>query len=493
MRDLENIRKDINKIDKKIISLLNQRFFLSKEVGAYKKAHDMKIFDENREKEILEKINDENKEYGEFLAEIYQKIMDLSKDLQKERFGLLGKNLGHSFSKLIHTKITSDNFEFFDLDEKKLDEFFENKDFKGINVTMPYKKDVIKYLDKLSSKAKKIGAVNTIVNNKGKLEGYNTDYDGFLYNLRAHGIDVKDKKCLILGKGATSKTVEVVLKDQKARKIVKLSRRFKPYFEDVADFYDYEIIINATPVGMYPNNGGYLKDIDLSKFKDLYALVDCVYNPLMTKILIDANLKNIKNASGLDMLIGQGVRASELFLGKNHDVSVIKAIKKDILEKRKNIALIGMPGSGKTSLGEKLSQKLNKDFVDTDQVFEKKYGNIEEFFKKYGEDEFRKKESAIIREVCKNNGLIIGCGGGVVERFENYYPLKENSLIVEVKRDTKNLDIKKRPLSKKRGVEEIYKRRKDLYKTFRDCEIKNDSLDRAVDEIIRKFYEDISN
>lgn len=493
MRNLGKIRKDINDIDGKVIKLLNERFSLSKEVGSYKRAHGIKVFDKDREKEILEKIKKENKDYGKFLTEIYEKIMNLSKDLQKERFGLLGKNLGHSFSKLIHTKITSDNFEFFDLNEDELDEFFKNKDFKGINVTMPYKKDVIKYLDDISLKAKKIGAINTIVNNKGKLKGYNTDYDGFLYNLKAHGIEVKDKKCLIFGKGATSKTVEVVLKYLGASEIVKLSRRFKPYFSDVEAYYDFEIIINATPVGMYPNNESYLKNINLDNFKNLYAIVDCVYNPLMTKILIYGKNKGLKFASGLDMLIGQGVRASELFLRKKHDISVIKSIKKDILEKRKNIALIGMPGSGKTSIGKILSQKLSRDFIDTDHIFEKKYGDIEEFFKKYGEDGFRKKESAIIREVCKNNGLIIGCGGGVVEKYQNYYPLKENSLIVEIKRDIESLDIENRPLSKKRGPREIYEMRKDMYEAFRDIEVKNYNIDKTVDQIIRKFYEDISN
>lgn len=495
MEDLKEIRNQINKIDKEIIDLLEKRFDLSKKVGAYKISHNKKIYDPVREKEILKKIKDNNPKYGKYFVGIYQEIMDQSKNLQKENenYGLLGEKLGHSYSKIIHEKIGYYNYQYFEKNEEDLDEFFEKKDFKGINVTIPYKKTVIKYLDHVSDKAKKIGAVNTIVNKNGKLYGYNTDYFGFFFNLNKNKIDIKDKKCLILGKGASSKTVEEVLKDMGAKEIVFLSRRFEPFFNDEKTYRDFEIIINTTPVGMYPKNGEFLKDIKLDNFKNLEAVVDLIYNPNMTKILIDGKLKNIKYACGIDMLIAQAVKACELFLDKKFDDSMIKRIRDSLMKDQINLALIGMPGSGKTSLGKILAKNMNRKFIDLDLEFEKKYGNIEKFFKKYGEDEFRDKEIQILKEFSKKTGLIISCGGGIVEKEENYYRLKENSLIVNVKRDLEKLEVDGRPLSKKYKITDLYNKRKNLYDEFKDFEVENNNLKTCAKKIEEKFYENISN
>lgn len=494
MRDIKAIREDINKVDSRLIKLLEERFDLSKEVKAYKLENDMPIFDKKREDEILQKIEEENKEYGTYFKNIYQTIMDESKKLQKNniRYGLLGKKLGHSFSKIIHEHIGDYTYEYFEKDEDELDDFFDKKDFKAINVTIPYKEDVIKYLDEVSDKAKKIGAVNTIVNNNGKLLGFNTDYEGFLYNLKKHEIKIKDKKVLILGKGATSKTVKVVLEDLGAKEVVRLSRRFRPYFKDVADYLDYEVIINTTPVGMYPKNDKRLPFINLDDFTQIEAFVDCIYNPFMTNLAIDSKIKKIKYTTGLDMLIAQGVRAAEFFLDEKIDDKIIDDIKKSVFKDEMNIALIGMPGSGKTSLGEILAKKLNRDFVDIDFEFIKRYGSIEDFFKKYGEDDFRVKESEILSEFGKKVGLVIACGGGIVKKNINYYYLKQNSLIVNIKRDLDKLAIDGRPLSKKNKIEDLYNQRKDLYEKFEDVSVENNDIYKCSDEIIRKFNENIS-
>ena len=495
MEDIKDIRENINKVDDKIIKLLEERFDLSKKVRAYKISHNKKVYDPIREKEILKKIQEKNPEYGKYFVKIYQEIMDQSKNLQRndENYGLLGKKLGHSYSKIIHEKIGYYDYQYFEKNQEDLDDFFEKKDFKGINVTIPYKEKVIKYLDFVSDKAKKIGAVNTIVGGDGKLYGYNSDYYGFLYNLKKNKIDVKDKKCLILGKGASSKTVEAVLKDLGAKEVVFLSRRFKPYFKDEKNYRDFEIIVNTTPVGMYPNNGEFLDYIKLDNFKKLEGLVDLIYNPNMTRILIEAKLKNIKYACGIDMLIAQAVKASELFLDKNFDQDLITKIRNSLMKNQLNIALIGMPGSGKTSLGRILAENMKRNFIDLDLEFEKKYGNIEEFFKNYGEDKFRYKESQILKEFSKKTGQIISCGGGIVEKEENYYRLKENSIIVNAKRDLENLEIEGRPLSKKYDLEFLYNKRKDLYDKFKDFEVYNIDLDKCAREIEEKFYENISN
>lgn len=494
MEDLKEIRQNINKIDEEIIGLLEKRFDLSKKVRAYKISHNKKIYDPVREKEILKKIKEDNPKYGKYFVEIYKEIMDQSKNLQKENenYGLLGKKLGHSYSKTIHEKIGYYDYQYFEKKEDELDDFFGKKIFKGINVTIPYKKTVIKYLDYVSKKAKKIGAVNTIVNKNGKLYGYNTDYYGFSFNLKKNKIHIKDKKCLILGKGASSKTVEAVLKDMGAKEIVFLSRRFEPYFKDEKNYRDFEIIINTTPVGMYPRNGEFLKDLELDNFKNLEAVVDLIYNPNMTKILIDGKLKNIKYACGIDMLIAQALKASELFLDKKFEDSMISNIRNSLMKEQINLALIGMPGSGKTSLGKILAENMNRKFIDLDLEFEKKYGNIEEFFKNYGEEAFRKKESEILEEFSKKTGLIISCGGGIVEKKENYYRLKENSLIVNVKRDLEKLEIKGRPLSIKYKIIDLYNKRKKLYDKFKDFEVENNDLKTCAKKIEEKFYENIS-
>lgn len=495
MDDIKDIRENINKVDDEIIKLLEERFDLSKKVRAYKISHNKKVYDPIREKEILKKIQEKNPEYGKYFVKIYQEIMDQSKNLQKndEKYGLLGKKLGHSYSKIIHEKIGYYDYQYFEKNQEDLDNFFEKKDFKGINVTIPYKEKVIKYLDFVSNKAKKIGAVNTIVNKNGKLYGYNTDYYGFLYNLKKNKIDVKDKKCLILGKGASSNTVKEVLKDLDANEIIFLSRRFKPYFKDEKNYRDFEIIINTTPVGMYPNNGDFLDHINLDNFEKLEGVLDLIYNPNMTRILIEAKLKNIKYACGIDMLIAQAIKASELFLDKNFDPSLISGVRNSLLKNQINIALIGMPGSGKTSLGQILSKNMNRKFFDIDEEFVKKYGNIEDFFNIYGEGEFRKKESQIIKEISKSNSLIISCGGGVVEKDINYYYLKENSLIVNVKRDLEKLEIGGRPVSKKYDLDFLYEKRKDLYDKFKDFEVYNKNLNVCAKEIEEKFYENINN
>lgn len=408
------------------------------------------------------------------------------------KYGLLGEKLTHSFSKEIHESFKLYEFSYFEVKREELEKFMIAKDFDGITVTIPYKSEVMKYLDNIDEKARKIGAVNTIVNRNGVLYGYNTDYDGVVYSLKKKDIDVRDKKILILGNGATSKTITKVLEDLGAREIIKVSRKEYPFIKDYENFLDFEILINATPVGMYPNNLKSL--VDLEKFEKLEGIFDVVYNPLKTKLILDGERLKINSESGMDMLVSQAKKAAEYFLDRKlSDRLTIKAIEK-IYRKKSNIILIGMPGAGKSSIGKKISEITGKKHFDLDFEFEREYGNIEKYFKEVGEESFREIESRLVRKFGKKSGAIISTGGGVILNRKNYYPLKQNGIIFNVKRSLDKLDKRGRPLSQKYDVKELYEKRKELYQEFQDYEITNDeNLDKSAKEVLSIFYENFSD
>ncbi|WP_243342708.1 shikimate kinase [Anaerococcus sp. AGMB09787] len=404
------------------------------------------------------------------------------------KFGLLGKDLPHSFSKTIHEQIADYAYDLYEKNIEDLEDFIKS-DISGFNVTIPYKEEVIKYLDYLSPRAKRIGAVNTIIKRDGKILGYNTDYFGFDYLLQSLGENFT--RAIILGDGATSKTIGIVLADKKIS-YVKLSRKKSPYYADLDKFNDADLLINATPVGMYPNNGKSL--IDLDKLPKLKAVVDVIYNPYITEILFEARDRKIKYANGLKMLIGQALEASSIFQNKDLDYKMIEEIEANILKNR-NIVLIGMPGSGKSSIGSKLSEKTGKNFVDTDAEIEKIANMpISEIFEKCGEEKFRDLEKSIINKVGKETNQIIATGGGVVKDPANFRPLKQNSLIYFIKRNLSDLDREGRPLSTNyRAIEGIWQERKDFYQLFSDKKIPNISIDQSVELIIGDFYENTFN
>jgi len=413
-------------------------------------------------------------------------------------YGLLGEKLGHSFSKEIHESINNYIYNLIEVKKENLDSFMNNKNFKAINVTIPYKEMVIPYLSYVDNKALEIGAVNTIVNIDNQLYGYNTDYLGLKKLITKNNIDLKNKKILILGTGGTSKTAFVLAKDLGAKEIIKVSRKktndFIAYEEAITSYNDANIIINTTPCGMYPNDDLV---INLDSFKKLDAIVDVIYNPLNTKLARVAKQKNIKAVNGLYMLVAQAVYASYIFINKEVDEEKIDEVYNKILNTKLNIALIGMPSCGKTTISKIIGEKLNKEVIDTDLKIEEKIKMpIKSFLNKDNENEFRDIESQVINEVSKLNNVIISCGGGVIKRSENIDYLRRNSLIIFIDRSLDLLQTtSSRPLSSnKTDLEKLYNERYPIYKQSCDYQITNNNeLEKTISKILEVYYENFSN
>lgn len=402
--------------------------------------------------------------------------------------GLIGKKLSHSFSPMIHSYLADYSYSFFELEEHELEAFVTSDSFDCANVTIPYKIKVMQYLDHISEEAKRIGSVNTVVRRNGKLFGYNTDHYGFCYMLKAANIDVKDKNVLILGNGGSSLTARAACGDLHAKRIDCVSRSGDLNYENVYDArQDTEIIINCTPVGMYPNNGERL--IDLSRFKHLTGVADIIFNPSKTRLLLDAEAMGIRCTNGLSMLCAQAKRACEIFCDGKICDSEIERICNIISRETKNIVLIGMPGSGKSTVGRILADKLSRRFIDTDEEIEKAVGmSIPKIFDLYGEEGFRKFEHEATIAVTKQSGAVIATGGGIIKRKDNTDALRQNSTVVFIRRDINALSCDGRPLSKKDKMQEMYAERAPLYLGACDIALDNDDTPntcakRIIDEI----------
>lgn len=503
MRNLEEDRKILDEIDSQIIKLLEKRMNIIKDVGIYKLNNNLNIEDKNREKAIINKLEEIiSPEFKNIVEPVYKEIFKESKKITSKikdenfKYGLIGESLSHSKSREIHEFFGKYSYNLRDIKKDELEKFFKNRKFKGINVTIPYKEISINYLDEIDDLAKEIGAVNTIVNRNNKLIGYNTDYFGFLYSLKYFDISLKNKSILILGSGGASKMLQKLVKDLGAREFVVISRTGENNYDNLEKFTNFDIIINASPVGMYPNN--MESKINLDKFKNLDALIDLIYNPLNTKLILDAKKLKIKTMSGLLMLVAQAFFAAELFLDEKLDESLIEKIYKKIKLDMENIVFIGMPSSGKSTMARKLAQKLNRDFYDTDiLVEEKEKMAIAEIFKVKGEDYFRNLESNVLEEVSKNTGSIIATGGGTILREENRDNLLQNSLIIYLDRNLENLDLYGRPLSKNLdALKELYKERHKIYEDLSHIKInvienEDDNLDLILKEV--ENYENFSN
>lgn len=408
------------------------------------------------------------------------------------KYGLLGERLGHSFSKEIHEQINDYEYEITEVAKDKFDDFMSKHDFVAINVTIPYKEKVIPYLDYIDDAAKKIGAVNTIVNKNGKLYGYNTDYLGLRDLVLVNNIDVKNKKVLILGTGGTSKTARAVFTDLGAKELVFVS--IEPVgseisYDDAVKYHnDSEIIVNATPCGMYPKCDDLI--IDISTFNKLEAVVDVIYNPLKTMLVRKALEKGIKAVGGLYMLVAQAVYASSIFTDTVYEEKLIQDIYKQIYNSKKNIVLIGMPTSGKTTISKLLGDILKKEVVDTDTLVEQEMGcSIKEYLETYEEVCFRDIETKVVNNVSKLNNLIISTGGGVIKRKNNIEYLKANGIIVFIDRPLELLYASSsRPLSSnKNDLEKLYQERYDLYCNYADVIVKNDqALELVIKQIINE-------
>ena len=403
-------------------------------------------------------------------------------------YGLIGDRLGHSFSKVIHESIMDYKYDLVELDENEFDIFMKARDFKAINVTIPYKRAVIDYLDEIDNNVARIGTCNVVVNKDGRLYGYNSDYYGLMELIRVNGIEIKDRKCLILGSGGTSHTAYYVLKDMGAKDIQTVSRNKREgviTYDEARELKDTQIIVNTTPKGMYPDDNGQC--IDIECFENLEGTVDVIFNPLRTNFILKAQEKGIKTAAGLYMLVAQAVKAIEYFKDIELDKKLIDDIYRRILKEKENIVLIGMPGCGKSTI----AALLDKDYLDTDRLIEEKYGRppgtiIEE----EGEKSFRDKESEVIAEVSKLSGKVISTGGGAVLRKENTDRLKRNGRLFYLQRELEKLQTGKgRPLSKDfESLKKLYEDRKEIYLKSADiCIDKNGT----VQECIRRLDESI--
>ncbi len=409
-------------------------------------------------------------------------------------FGLLGRKLSHSISPEIHNLLCDYEYIFFEKEPDELDEFFEKREFSGLNVTIPYKKDVIKYCAELSETAKKIGSVNTItVRDDGSLYGDNSDYFGFSYMIEKSGIDVKNKTAMVLGTGGASLTVNAVLVDLGVKEIISVSRNGEVNYSNVYSF-DPDIIVNTTPVGMYPNNGERL--IDLSRFTHLSGCLDLIYNPALTPFLYDAKKLGVPYANGLTMLVAQAKMSAEKFINGKISTEKIDEITDKLSFERKNIVLIGMPGCGKSTLSELLGKELKREVVDTDALIVENEGRaIPEIFSCDGEEYFRICETKAVSECAKKSSLVIATGGGAVLKEENRYFLKQNSVVVWLKRDFSRLAMEGRPLSKSiEAIREIEKVRTPIYSSLADIEVDvSDDVNVTLKELKGKLYENSCN
>lgn len=417
-------------------------------------------------------------------------------------YGLLGETLKHSFSPQIHNAFGIEDYILKEVSKADLDAFMTAKDFTALNVTIPYKEAVIPYCvqDEVS---KAIGSVNTVVNRGGVLYAYNTDCLGFLYMAAKAGISFTDKKVVVLGSGGTAKTAVYVARQEKASEIIVVSRSgsgISEVFGDVktadysqADLYkDAQIIVNTTPLGMYPNVQAQAVDLDV--FEGAEAVVDVVYNPLLTALTLQAKKKGLKYVNGLPMLVAQAYFAQRYFYGEEPKVKpgddvLIQKVIADIEAQVRNLVLIGMPGCGKSTVGKILAEKLGRTFIDTDEEFAKQEGMLAgEYIEKYGEVAFRDAESRVVKEFCKEKSLVIATGGGSILREENRDAMMQNSLIVYMDRELCKLATDGRPLSKDMDrLQKLYETRQPIYVNLADVHLKveEDNVNGLVDKLLK--------
>lgn len=408
-------------------------------------------------------------------------------------YGLIGDRLGHSYSKIIHDQLSDGLYcyELIELKPQALAGFFEKGAFQGLNVTIPYKKAVIPFLSRLTDHARRIGCVNTILSEPDGWIGENTDYAGFWQMVKQAGITLRGKKVLLMGNGGTSLTAKAVMQDEGVRELVQVSRSGELTFEQLfreKRHQDAQVIINTTPVGMNPNNGEVL--IDLQDFPQCEGVVDVIYNPRRTALLLQAETLGIPYTDGLTMLVAQAKAASDLFLKRVTPDSRIDDVVRTIKNRTLNLVIVGMPGSGKSTVGHALARRLKRNFVDLDAEIEKRSGmSIPQIFAEQGEQAFRDLEQQVAQDYGKENGLVIATGGGVVLREINRNSLRQNGIVVWLQRSVERLPIEGRPLSVSReNLNQMAVVREPFYRACADFMVQNDgSAAETVDQILTQW------
>ncbi len=407
---------------------------------------------------------------------------------EKLTVGLIGEKLGHSHSPIIHEILGNPYYKLFELSTDELNGFFNRRDFHAINVTIPYKKDVIKYCEDISPTAKLCNSVNTILNRDGKLYGYNTDFIGFIAMLKFYNIDVYNKNCAVLGSGGAGGTAVKALQQLGAKKVITVSRNGEYNYNNLENISDFEVLVNSTPVGLYGRNNDTPLDINI--FKRLEAVADLIANPYRTELVSQAQQKGAKGAGGDVMLFAQALAGAALFFDREIEYSDFGRLYGKYRRVGNNIVLIGMPGCGKSTIGKLLAKKLRMKLVDVDTMIERKAKmKIPTIFEKFGESTFRNMEAEAINEACEEKGAIIVTGGGAIEREENRARLRRSGMVFWIERAIELLHSAGRPVSIRDGVEAIYNRRKIVYEETCDYKIKNNATpQRCCIAIVSNFY-----
>lgn len=397
--------------------------------------------------------------------------------------GLLGRRLGHSYSPQIHAMMGDCSYGLFEKEPQEVGEFVLHGDYSAMNVTIPYKKDVFPYLDEVDPIARRLGSVNTVVRRDGRLLGFNTDYYGFRSMVTRSGLAVEGKKVLVLGTGGTSVTAQAVLEDLAARVVV-VSRTGQNHYGNLQLHSDAAVIVNTTPVGMYPNTG--IAPLDIGLFPRLEGVLDVIYNPCRTQLLLDAEERGLVAENGLWMLVAQAKLASEHFTGKALDDGIIAGIHRKLAQQMGNLILVGMPGCGKSTVGRRLAEETGKEFVDADAEIEALAGmTIPEIFAAEGEEGFRSYETKVLEELGKQSALVIATGGGCVTKQRNYPLLHQNGTLLWLRRSLDRLPTEGRPLSQAQRLSDMYEVRRPLYEAFADHTVSNDgSLEETVQTIL---------
>lgn len=486
--DIKTLREDINSIDHRMRALFEERMEVSVKVGEWKRERNQPVLVRSREEAVLRsRTKGMDALYKSAWTDVMQDVMRASR-LKQTHFFLLGEKLPYTHSPAIHQTFGL-NYGVKEVKADEIDAVLHAPDFGGCNVTIPYKQTVKGHLNWLSDKAHELNSVNTIVKDRdGTLLGYNTDYEGLRQTLLLADIKVKGRLVAILGTGATAHTAQAVVKDLGARSIVMVSRTKGVTYDQVNRYQNAEVVINTTPVGTYPNVDA--QAVDLALFPHLEGVMDLTYNPLRTDLLIQAAELGVKWTNGLPMLCIQAAQSAKLWGVSQADwEDAYKVVRRKV----DNLVLIGMPASGKTTVGQALAQALGKEFVDVDQEIEAREGkDIPSIFADKGEAYFRQVEREVIAQVALSGGKVIATGGGAVKDPANVHALARQGRLVWLRRELDSLTGEGRPLSSsKDAIAKLWQERAPLYESAKDVAIDNDgTIEQCVKEII-DWYETI--